>query len=63
MSQEAFAEAVGKHRVNYWKIENGKINIRVDTLEKLALALKVRPWELLKLADEIASTTTAAKKS
>jgi transcriptional regulator with XRE-family HTH domain len=62
-SQEEAAEAVGKHRVNYWQIENGKIDVRASTLERLALGLKLRPWELLKLADEITSTTLAAKKS
>jgi transcriptional regulator with XRE-family HTH domain len=61
LSQEAFAELVNKHRVNYSRIETGKINIRVDTLEKLSAELKVRPWELLKLADEIAGITLTKK--
>ena len=51
-SQEAIAESVGKHRVDYWRIENGKVNIRLDTLEKLSIALGARPWEILKAAEE-----------
>lgn len=52
ISQEDFAELAGTHRVNLSKIERGKVRIRIDTLEKLCLALKSRPWEILKKADE-----------
>jgi transcriptional regulator with XRE-family HTH domain len=52
LSQENVAEKVGKHRVDYWRIENGKVNIRLDTLEKISTALRARPWEILKAADE-----------
>jgi transcriptional regulator with XRE-family HTH domain len=53
ISQEAFAELAGTHRVNYSSIERGMKRIRIDTLEKFSLALKARPWEILKDADEM----------
>ena len=52
LSQEDVAGKVGKHRVDYWRIENGKVNIGLDTLEKLSVALGARAWEILKAADE-----------
>jgi len=60
LSQENAAEKVGKHRVDYSRIETGKINIRLATLEKLCTALGARPWEILRAADEETSKTAGA---
>lgn len=60
LSQEAFAEVVDTHRVNYSNIERGKIRFRIDTLEKLCLGLKARPWEILKEADELLASRKKA---
>ena len=51
LKQDEVAHNVGKHRVNYGHIENGKINIQIDTLEKLCLALGVLPSEIVQAAD------------
>lgn len=51
MSQEDFAELVQMHRTYYSAIERGLKNLRIETLERLCLALKVRIWEILKDAD------------
>jgi transcriptional regulator with XRE-family HTH domain len=54
ISQEDFAELVDMHRTYYSAIERGLKNIRIDTLERLCAALKVRLWEVLKKAEELA---------
>lgn len=51
ISQEDFAEQVQMHRTYYSAIERGLKNLRVETLERLCLALKVKMWEVLKDAD------------
>ena len=52
ISQEDFAELVNMHRTYYSEIERGLKKIRIDTLERLCLALKSSPWKILKDADE-----------
>lgn len=47
-SQEEFAAQCGLHRPYVGAIERGEYNITIGTLEKLAVALGVKPWELLK---------------
>jgi transcriptional regulator with XRE-family HTH domain len=48
LSQEAFAERAGLKYKHYQAIETGrKIDIRFSTLEKLAKACELKPWELL----------------
>lgn len=51
ISQEKFAEMVRMHRTYYSALELGKKNFKIETLEKLCLALKVKMWEVLKDAD------------
>jgi transcriptional regulator with XRE-family HTH domain len=48
LSQEAFAERAGLKYKHYQAMEAGrKIDIRFSTLEKLAKACGLEPWELL----------------
>jgi transcriptional regulator with XRE-family HTH domain len=51
ISQEDFAELVGMHRTYYSAIERGRKNMRLETLERICTALRVRMWEILKEAD------------
>ncbi len=51
ISQEDFAETVHMHRTYYSSIERGLKNVRIETLERLCVALKARLWEVLKEAD------------
>lgn len=53
LSQEAFAEKAGLKYKHYQSMEAGrKIDIRFSTLEKLAKACRLEPWELLNLESE-----------
>lgn len=47
MSQEQVAEASGVHATEVSRIEAGKRDPRVSTVERLAAAVKVKPGELL----------------
>ena len=52
LSQEAFAERAGLKYKHYQAIEAGrKTDIRFSTLEKLAKACGLEPWELLNFDD------------
>ena len=51
VSQEDFAELVGMHRTYYSAIERGLKNIRLETLERICLALRARMWEVIKEAE------------
>lgn len=51
VSQEDFAETLDMHRTYYSEIERGLRDIRVSTLERIAKALKVRAWEVLRDAE------------
>lgn len=51
ISQEDFAELVGMHRTYYSAIERGLKNIRLETLERLCIALRTRMWEVIKEAE------------
>ncbi|MDT0604298.1 helix-turn-helix domain-containing protein [Thalassotalea castellviae] len=46
-SQEAFAAYVGIERGNYGKIERGTVNIKLETLYKLANALNCEFEDLM----------------
>lgn len=53
LSQEAFAEKAGLKYKHYQAIEAGrKTDIRFSTLQKLAKACRVEPWELLNFERE-----------
>ena len=51
ISQEDFAELVGMHRTYYSAIERGLKNVRLETLERLCIALRTRMWEVIKDAE------------
>jgi len=46
LSQEALANEAGIHRTYLPKIEAGKVNVSVDTIDKIARALHVDPQKL-----------------
>jgi len=47
MSQEQLADAAGLHRTHISLIERDQRSVRLETLERLAAALRVQPHELL----------------
>lgn len=47
MSQEDLADKAGLHRTHISLIERGQRSVRVETIEKLAIALRVQPSELM----------------
>lgn len=48
LSQEALAEKCGLHRTYIGLIEQKNCNVTLETVQKIAIALKVNPIELLK---------------
>lgn len=50
-SQEAFADACKLHRTYIGAIERGEKNLTTDTLERIAKALKITPFELFREAE------------
>jgi len=51
LSQEAFADRCGLHRTYVGAIEREERNVTLETLERLAAALSVRPADLLRSED------------
>lgn len=47
-SQESFADACGLHRTYVGAIERAERNVSVDNIERMADALGLDGWELLK---------------
>ncbi|MFW6039301.1 MAG: helix-turn-helix domain-containing protein [bacterium] len=47
LSQEQLANAAGLHRTHISLIERGQRSVRLETIERLALALHVQPAELI----------------
>lgn len=47
MSQEALADAAGLHRTHISLIERGLRSVRLETIKRLALALRVQPATLM----------------
>lgn len=47
LSQEELAEAAGVHRTYVGMIERGEKNVTIYNIERIALALQVRPGSLL----------------
>lgn len=51
LSQEGFADKAGVHRTYTGKVERGEVNLTLKNLNKLAVALRMKPSQILKEAD------------
>ena len=47
LSQESLADNAGLHRSYVWGIENGKRNVSLENIVRIAHALRVPPRDLL----------------
>ena len=52
LSQEDVVGRAEMDRGHYSEVENGKRNISINTLKRIAEALEIEPWKLLKEADK-----------
>ena len=48
LSQEVLAELAGLHRTYIGQVERGERNISIDNMEKLAAAVSLPLWEMLR---------------
>ena len=53
ISQEAFAERIGVHRTYYGAVEQGKQNLTLESIEKIAVGLGVPVSSLFVAADRL----------
>ena len=51
LSQEELAEAAGVHRTYVGMLERGEKNVTIYNIERIAIALKLEPSELLSRID------------
>jgi transcriptional regulator with XRE-family HTH domain len=51
-SQEAFADRAKVHRTYMGTVERGETNLTLDNIEKIARALGMKMWQLLKEMDD-----------
>ena len=56
ISQERLAEVAGLHRTYIGDIERGERNLSLINIERLALALGIRPSELLARAETLSQS-------
>lgn len=61
LSQEALGDEARLHRTFVGAVERCERNISLDNIEKLAVALKVAPYELLRPKDDPLVVTPAVK--
>ena len=47
LSQESLADKAGLHRSYVWGIENGRRNVSLENIVRIARALRVSPRDLL----------------
>jgi transcriptional regulator with XRE-family HTH domain len=47
-SQESFADLCGLHRTYIGSVERAEVNVSIDNIERIADALGLEGWELLK---------------
>lgn len=52
MSQEDFADACGLHRTYIGTVERGEKTVTIETARKIAIALNLPLWNLLKRVEE-----------
>lgn len=53
LSQEGLAERAGVHRTYIGMLERGEKNATLSSIERIAFALDVDAWKLLKRMDEV----------
>ena len=63
MSQEELADRAGLHRTRVVKIEQGLVNVTLDTLVSLAEALGVDEVQLLTAHDELPTPLKSGRKT
>ncbi|WP_286134599.1 helix-turn-helix transcriptional regulator [Methylobacterium sp. Leaf123] len=51
LSQEAFGDLCGLDRSYVGSVERGQRNISIDNLERMAKALNLEPWQLIRRND------------
>jgi transcriptional regulator with XRE-family HTH domain len=51
-SQEAFADRAKVHRTYMGTVERGETNLTLENIDKLARALGLKMWQLLKEMDD-----------